>query len=183
MSKYGVYSGRYIPVYGLNTEIYGPEKLLIWTLFTQSSELHSFSIKTEIMQQIGINICNLPEADGLKHLVVCINYFSKWSKPIKDKRASTITEFLFEIINRHGCIKTQINYQGREFVNEVSKVLHNMIGTEQHITLAYNPQLNGLCERRNRTTKDSLVKVHDGNPCDWPNITVTVLFTTFKVVP
>ena len=48
MSKYGVFSGPYSPAFGLNTDIYsvnhgiqseyriyGPEKLCIWTLFTQ----------------------------------------------------------------------------------------------------------------------------------------------------
>ena len=38
------------------------------------------------MQQIGIDICSLPEADGLKHLVACINYYSEWSKPVNPSR-------------------------------------------------------------------------------------------------
>ena len=126
-----------------------------------SNELHSIPIKTEVMQQIGI-MCRLPEVDGFKHLAVCIDYFSKWSeaKPIKNKSASTTAQFLYEVICRHGCMKIQINDQGREFVNEVSKVLHNMSSAEQPITLAeYHPQSNGLCERQNRTIKDALVKV------------------------
>lgn len=44
-----------------------------------------------------------------------------------------------------------------------------MIYTEQFVTSTYHPQLNGLCERQNRTIKDSLVKVLGGNPCNWPN--------------
>ena len=130
------------------------------------------------MQQIGIDICSLPEVDGFKHLVVCIDYFRKRSEaiPIKDKSSSTIAQFLYEVICRHGCMNIQINDQEREFFNEVRKVLHNMIGTEQRITSAYHPQSNGLCERQNRTIKDSLVKVFDGNPCDWPNIIEGVLF-------
>ena len=60
-------------------------------------------------------------------------------------------------------MKIQINDQRREFVNEVSKVLHNMIGTEQCITSVYLPQSNGLCEQQNRTIKNSLMKVLDGN--------------------
>ena len=118
------------------------------------------------MQQIGIDVCNLPEVNGFKHLVVCINYFTKWSeaKPIKDKTASTIAQFLYDVICRQGCMKIQINDQGREFVNEVSNVLHNMAGTEQRIKLAYHPQSNGLSERQNRTIKASLVKVLDENP-------------------
>ena len=45
-----------------------------------SSELHNIVIKIEVMQQIGIDICSLPEVDGFKHLLVCIDYFSKWSE-------------------------------------------------------------------------------------------------------
>ena len=121
------------------------------------------------MQQIGINICSLPEVDGFKHLVVCIDCFSKLSEtnPIKDKTTCcTTAQFLCEFICRHGCMKIQINDQEREFVNEVSKVLHNMTGTEQRKSSAYNHQPNGLCERQNRTIKDSLVTVLDGIPCD-----------------
>ena len=47
-------------------------------------------------------------------------------------------------------MKIQINKQGREFVNKVSKVVHSMIGTNQRITLAYYPQSNKVCERQNR---------------------------------
>ena len=85
-----------------------------------SSDLHSIPINTEEMQQIVIDICSLLD---------CIDCFSKWSeaKPIKDKSDSTIAKYLYEIICRHGCKKVQINDQGREFVNEVSKVLHNKV--------------------------------------------------------
>ena len=35
MCKYGVFSCPYFPLFGLNTGKYGPEKLLICTIFTQ----------------------------------------------------------------------------------------------------------------------------------------------------
>ena len=131
-----------------------------------STELQSIPVKNEAMQQIGVDVCNLPEVDGFNHLVVCIDYFTKWSeaKPVRDKTAPTITQFLYEMICRHGCMNIQINDQGREFVNKVSEVLHKMTGTEQRITSSYHPQSNGLCERQNRTIKDSLVKVLDEKP-------------------
>ena len=44
-------------------------------------------------------------------------------------------------------MKIEINDQEREFVNEVSKVLHNMLGTEQCVTLAYHPQSNEHWDR------------------------------------
>ena len=72
-------------------------------------------------------MCRLPKVDSLKHLFVCKDYFSKWSeeKCIKGKSASTIVQFLYEIIYQYGCMKIQINDQGREFVNEISKALNN----------------------------------------------------------
>ena len=44
-------------------------------------------------------------------------------------------------------------------------------------TKAYHPESNGLCEGQNKTIKESLVKVLDGNPRDWPNITEGISFT------
>ena len=123
-------------------------------------------------------MCTLPEVDGFKHLIVCIDYFSRWfeAKAVKDKSAPTVAKFLYKIICRHGCMRIQINDQGKEFVNEVSENLHEMTGTEQRITSAYHPQSNGLCERQNRTIKDSLVKVLEEKPKEWPNIIDGILF-------
>ena len=58
MSKYGVFSGPYIPAFGLNTEYlsvfspnagkYGPEKLRIWTIFSQwELEMKESSLETD----------------------------------------------------------------------------------------------------------------------------------------
>ena len=51
-----------------------------------SQRLQNVPAPSQVMAQIGIGICNLPEVDGFKHLIVCINYFSKWSeaKPLKN---------------------------------------------------------------------------------------------------
>ena len=116
-------------------------------------ELKSIPVPNEVMKQIGIDLYTLPEVDGFKHLIVCIDYFSKWSeaKAVKDKSAPTAAKFLCEIICRHGCMRIQINDQGKEFVNEVFENLHETTGTEQRITSAYHPQSSGLCERQNCT--------------------------------
>ena len=45
-----------------------------------SPELKSIPVPNEVMKQIGIDLCTLPEVDGFKHLIVCIDYFSKWSE-------------------------------------------------------------------------------------------------------
>ena len=143
-----------------------------------SPELKSIPVPNEVMKQIGIDLCTLPEVDEFKQLIVWTDYFSKWSeaKAVKDKSAPTVAKFLYEIICRHGCMRIQINDQGKEFINEVSENLHEMAGTEQRITSAYHPQSNGVCERQNRTIKDSLVKVLEGKSKEWPNIIDGILF-------
>ena len=93
------------------------------------TELHSTPVPTAVMNQIGVDICNLPEVNGYCCLVVCIDYFSKWSeaKPLKYKKTMTNSQFLYE--NIHGCLSIQINDQGREFVNSVSAEMYRLTGT------------------------------------------------------
>ena len=73
-------------------------------------------------------------------------------------------------------MRIQINDQGKEFGNEVSENLHKLTSTEQRITSACHPQSNGLCERQSRTIKDSLVKILEEKPTEWPSIIDGILF-------
>ena len=76
-----------------------------------SSDLQGMPAPSAVMKQIGVVLCNLPKLDGFKHLIVCIDYFSKWrkAKAVKDKVVPTVASFLYEIICRLGCIKIHIN--------------------------------------------------------------------------
>ena len=98
-------------------------------------------------------------------------------KPIKEKSASTIAQFLYEVMCQHGCFGIQIKEdQGWEFVNEVCKQLHELTGVEQRVTSAYHPQVNGLVEHQNRTAENSLVKALEDIPEMWPQIIEGILF-------
>ena len=102
-------------------------------LSNETPKLNSVPVPDTVMKQIGVDICTLPEINGYKYLVVAIDYFSKWTeaKPLKQKDASSVAEFLYEIITRHSCFDIQINDQGREFVNHVSETLHEPTGVKQ----------------------------------------------------
>ena len=128
--------------------------------------------------QTGVNIRSLPEVDRYCCLVVCIDYFNKWSeaKPVKDKKATTVSKFLYELIFRHGCCCIQINDQGWQFVSSVSAELHRLTGTIPRVTSTYHPQANGFVEKQNRKIKNSLIKVLDSNPTDWSYVAEGVLF-------
>ena len=64
---------------------------------TISPELQSIPIKLNVMRQVDIDLCNLPEVNGYKHVIVLIDYFSKWSKAkvVKDKSAPTAARLLY----------------------------------------------------------------------------------------
>ena len=70
----------------------------------------------------------------------------------------------------------QINDQEREIINHIITKLHEMSGVDQRVTSAYHPQANGLCERQNRTIKDSLVKVLNVRKSEWSYVIEVVLF-------
>ena len=93
-------------------------------------EMYSIPALTAVMNQVGVDICNLPQVDGYCCLVVYIDYFRKWSegKPHKDKMATIASQFLYELIFRHGCFSIQINDQDQELVNSVSAELHRLNG-------------------------------------------------------
>ena len=103
-----------------------------------SPELHSIPILSEVTNQFGVDLCNLPEVNAFKHVIVCIDYFLKWSqaKVTKDKSAPAVASFLYEIICQDGCIKIQINDLGKKFVNQVAEILHTMTVKKQWISLA-----------------------------------------------
>ena len=87
-------------------------------------ELKNIALASEVMKQIGVDICCLPSVDEFEYLIVCIDYFSKWSetKPMHDKSALKVAQFLYELLCRHDCFAIQINDQGREFGSLMSCV-------------------------------------------------------------
>ena len=69
------------------------------------SKLHSIPVPSNVMKQVGVNLCGLPEVDEYCYLIISIDYFSKWleAKPTTDKTAPTIAQFLSEMTCKHGC--------------------------------------------------------------------------------
>ena len=143
-----------------------------------NSKLYSITVLSNVMKQVGVDLCGLPEVDGYRCLIICIYYFCKWSesKPITDKTAPAIAQFLYEMVNRHRCFAIQINVQVREFVNEMSDELHLLTGVQLQVTSANHFNPKGLVVRQNRTIKSSLVKVLEENPLKWSSTIVAVLF-------
>ena len=92
----------------------------------QPARLHPISVDSP-WHRIGIDLIGpLPlTANGNAYIITCSDYFTKWPEAaaVKDKSASTIAKFLFNLITRHGSPLIIQSDQGREFVNQVSKAV------------------------------------------------------------
>ena len=71
--------------------------------------------------------------DSYRHLIVCNDYFTKWSEanPIRKKTVLTVATFRYELMRRHACFEVQINDQVREFVNETSPIPYKFWQTDR----------------------------------------------------
>ena len=110
--------------------------------------LQSISIPKGNMKLVGVDLnCQ----NGYKHLIVLVDYFSKWVElePLFDKTAKSVTLFFYKQVCRHSCFEMKINVQGCE-LRELVEEVHKKTGALQRMTSAYSSQANGLVERQNQ---------------------------------
>ena len=54
-------------------------------LKSPKAELKPIPVPSEVMKQVGVDIFNLPDIGGYDHVIVSIDYFSKWSEVMATK--------------------------------------------------------------------------------------------------
>ena len=123
------------------------------------------------LPQIGLDLIHMNKCRGYQYIITAIDYLSKYCemRALKEKTAKEVATFIYEdLICRWGCSEYHINNQGREFVNATNRELLELCGTKQRITSSYHPQANGLSERINKTTQETLAKsLENENEKDW----------------
>ncbi|XP_037396199.1 uncharacterized protein LOC119263809 [Pygocentrus nattereri] len=95
-----------------------------------------------------------------------MDYFTRYINlfPLKDQRAITVAQCIFEeYIRHHGIPETIHTDQGRQFDSDLMKQLCRMLGIEKTRTSPYHAQSDGMVERLNRTLKDQLAKYMSQN--------------------
>ena len=132
-----------------------------------------------VWHMIGIDlVTNLPETPrGNKHIVVCVDLFTKWpdAQAIPHKSAENIHRFLLSLGCRHGSPNIVVTDQGREFCNSLVDSFLASIGSEHRMSSPYHPQTNGQVERFNQTLKGGLRRMVNENLDDWDLLIDAVL--------
>ncbi|GFW48863.1 retrovirus-related Pol polyprotein from transposon 412 [Trichonephila clavipes] len=134
-------------------------------------KLHRYNVGAPF-ERIAFDILGpLPRtASGNKHLLVVIDYFTKWPEvyPIPDQEAPTVAEAVVQHwISRYGVPLQLHSDQGRNFVSAVLKGVCELLGIDKTKTTPLHPQSDGMVERFNRTILNNLSLMVSKNQQDW----------------
>ncbi|RXN09758.1 MAATS1 isoform X1 [Labeo rohita] len=120
---------------------------------------------------LGVDIMGLllRSSNQNEHLLVCVDYFSRWVElfPILQAKAQTVTAiFRKEILTRWGVPDFLLSDRGIPYVFTVFRELCENWNITPKITTAYHPQTN-MIERVNRTLKSMMAAYMDDNHKKW----------------
>jgi transposase InsO family protein len=124
-------------------------------------ELHPIPI-VRPWHHLDIDLFKMPQSNqGNNNILTVVDYFAKWPEAttLPDKRARTVSSTLYKIFLHMGFPAVVSSDQGRQFVNGVLDTLQQKSKTEQRVSSAYHPEINGLVERFNQTLQNMLAKV------------------------
>lgn len=95
---------------------------------------------------------------GNAHILVFVDYFSKWVEVSAVKEATArvaASKLLSKVFARHGAPTYLISDRGSPFVSELFKNVLSTLGSEHRLMTAYHPQTNAT-ERVNRSLKTAI---------------------------
>jgi hypothetical protein len=99
----------------------------------------------------------LPSSNGFKHILVAVEYVSKWvgAVPTTNADAKLVCKLFKQVIfPRFGVPRVVISDGGMHFNNTLLENLFAKYGVKSHrVTTPYHPQTNGQVELSNREIK------------------------------
>ena len=123
-------------------------------------------------QIVAIDIMTLPTSiKGNSYVVVMTDLFTKWVEVVSlaDQTAKTVANAFFnEWVCRHGAPTQLLSDRGGQFLSELMKELHTILGVRSIHTTAYHAAAgNGAVERINGILCDMLSKYVREDQKDW----------------
>ena len=106
----------------------------------------------------------LPDVEGYKYILTCIDRFSRWAvaEPLKDARAITVADAFIKCwVQNYGIPQTITTDRGSNFESSLFNDMLKRFDIEHIRTTAYRPQHNGLVECWHRRLKDALTAAAD----------------------
>ena len=132
-------------------------------------------------QIVGLDLIGplIRSHQGHSYIMVLIDHFSGWVEcyPLESKSNEEVWEkFRNEYLPRHGSCRVLITDQGAEFKGKEWEEWLRGNRIEHRRTSPYHPQSNGKTERVNRTIKEMIRKLVNGERSNWEDELASVLW-------
>ena len=143
--------------------------------------MEKMPIITEPFMRVSIDLIGplTPSSDrGYKYVLTLIDVATSFPEavPLKNIDTVTVSEALLQIFGRVGIPKQIHSDLGTQFVSNLMKEIHRLLGIQPLFNTPYHPQGTGRIERLNGTLKSVLKKLCNQKPKDWDRYLIPTLF-------
>ena len=126
----------------------------------------------EPFEQWGIDFIGPinPPSRGKKHILVCIDYVSKWVEvmALTQTKEEKVANFLLNnIMQRFGALSFLVSDQIPQFMSKMIKQFVDHYQIKHKKASPYHPQTSGQVEVTNRELKNILTKIVASHKKDW----------------
>jgi transposase InsO family protein len=124
-----------------------------------------YNLQIDLFDVWGIDFMGpFKNSHGFKHILVMVDYVSKWVEATPCRKASTEESIA---MSRFGTPRILISDGGTHFTEKNFIKCLSKLGIEHRISTAYHPQTNGQAETSNRQLKSILNKAIEKGGKDW----------------
>jgi transposase InsO family protein len=131
-----------------------PECQRTGTISQRNSKPLRYNLQIDLLDVWGIDFMGpFKNSHGFEHILVIIDYVSKWVVAMPCCKASTDESIAMTksmIFPRFGTLRILISDGGTHFTRKNLKNCLSKLGIEHRISTAYHPQTNGQAETSNR---------------------------------
>jgi len=119
-----------------------------------------------------------------QYILVMVDYATRYPEAValKDIRAETVAEALWEFWTRLGIPEEVLTDNGSQFTSQVMHDVNALLKIKGIKSTPWHPQCNGLVERFNGTLKSMLRKLTHEQPTEWDKFIPALLFA-YREVP
>lgn len=149
--------------------------------------LVSMPLVDQPFEKVAVDIVGpvIPCSDrGHRFILVMVDYATRYPEAtaIKNIRAETIAEAMWEMWTRLGIPGEVLSDRGSQFTSEVMQEVYKLLAVKGNLTTPYHAMCNGLVERFNQTLKSMIKKLCTEKPKTWDRYIPALLFA-YREVP
>ena len=134
------------------------------------AEMGDFDEISRPLQRVGVDLCELNVShEGHRYVLTVVDHFTRFvaAYPLKRKNTEEVTRAFVQYVTTYGAMEQVVSDRGSEFISELFQSVCKRLQTESHLTTAFHPSANGLCERYNGVLKNTIKGLSINDKHSW----------------